>query len=431
MMAKQGFIRPLPQALVLLQYLLAAGVVCMIGVRKGVGALTLTRGGPATPDEFYNVFMGGTLNLTCYVSNHLWEPVRWAKCHNSELSWLTANSTVLQDYARLSISVFRYNNSYRAYSIQIMNITRFDLGFYKCCAWWWRIWWYDVCGYAHVHVDEQTESFPRENPTCSKTLESPTNITVWCETVQDVPGVNISWTIKETGEKITARGYHSRTEQQQRVGASFHLEQRLWNQVLVCTVTSSAFPGLNRKCSIGPFDRPTSTAETQNSYGPITLHGHKDRPTTLPRSLQTAVFMNNSVDSQLQTVPTPPDPTKGYNNSGAIAAGVIIPALFGLSFLILIIRHKWPRKNWVPNDGASGRTATNAGSNDLELHDVVVIPYAVTTLPTPDSETTKRYYRSAHEAASTSDAKTLASPYERNKDTLCMTEVQEQDGEQG
>ena len=366
---------------VVLHYVLFFNVVSLYsGDKYGVHALTILRDGDAEnpPHEYIQVNEGEMLTMDCAVSEYVWQKdVYWGIKRGSNLNdWLTQNSDVETSDSRVSVTTFW--DHYFTYSLNITDIAISDSGTYICYVTWFL--YPNRKGYVNVNV----RNFPKEDPVCSTNeTESSTidDISVWCDTVQGYPGVTVTWTVNGTGEEVTGNVYkYNDWMEQNHVRTEFQLIPHLHNRLLVCTVTSAAFPGMSRTCSVAVI-----VEETTLEFSP--------HPTT------------NDV----------PQAGDSRNSDVTISTALGITALFigFVVILICILKRKRQRK--------SRPDMTNSAAIALETNEgrkaEVVFPYSVTKLPDKNDE--NECWNAAYESCIMGGGKTHEAPSNLQSGLFC------------
>ncbi|XP_038062633.1 uncharacterized protein LOC119733128 [Patiria miniata] len=326
-------------------YFLLMSVVFLSCIPREVTPLFLTKDSAYPASEFINIKEGKTLSMNCSASGENLYRVWWGKSNGSEDTWLTTNSIIQTNDPRVSIAT-RSFGEHSAYSLQITDITESDGGRYTCLAEWGGAF---LFGYIFVSV----KYFPAENPICATNHSdriSTESIAVWCDTAIGNPEVTITWRVDHSEKEVTGSIYSTELPQNERVRSVVKLGEHLQNRILLCTVTSSAFPGQNRSCSVSTILLNTPTASSR-------------APTDLP---PTRAFTNES-------------------QTGYIVAAVGIPVAFVVGFLVsLACIRKRPQTVKRRGNDPKGETATPVGENQPPDTGLSGIPYLVTTMRDDD-----------------------------------------------
>ncbi|XP_038052720.1 uncharacterized protein LOC119725386 [Patiria miniata] len=337
-------------------YVLMSFVCCLVHNGR-VQAIVLTRGGDLPPDEYTEVSAGQALTLTCSVSSHPDDQrsVRWLI--GSLDNVITTNSEIRTADSRVSVYVFIENN-HHTFSLHIANVTISDSGRYICSARWTGSYPYR---WGNVYVS--VKNFPQESPICSSNASdiSPANQIVWCDSMQGYPNVTIRWTVESTSEELNGTLEHYTDETgQERVKNVLDLSQLTQPYAnLVCTVTGSAFPGLNKTCNI------------------IIILPVEPITSSLPPATQSVTTVQTKTDAQLTTTDARGSP--GINTSTLVPA-VVIPILL-ITLLVSLICIKQKRrgpgsKNRDNNPGRNSATSTTRDERNVS----VIVPYSVTIM---------------------------------------------------
>ncbi|XP_038062639.1 uncharacterized protein LOC119733133 [Patiria miniata] len=335
-------------------YFLLLSVVLLSCILREVTPLFLTKGSARPASEFINIKEGKTLSINCSASSKALYRVWWGKSNGSEdTNWLTLNSIIQTNDPRVSIAT-RSFGEHNAYSLQITDITESDAGRYTCRAEWRGA---ILFGYIFVSV----QYFPAENPICATNKSdwiSTESIAVWCDAAIGNPEVTITWTVDHSDKEVTGSIYSTELPQSERVRSVVKLGEHLQNQVLVCTVTSSAFPGQNRSCSVCPILLNTPTTSSRV-------------PTIVEVCSTQTMLPTRAVTNETQT--------------GHIVAAVGIPASFVVGFLVsLACIRKRPQIVKRRGNDPKGETATPVGENQPPDTGLSGIPYLVTTMRDDD-----------------------------------------------
>ncbi|XP_038062657.1 uncharacterized protein LOC119733151 [Patiria miniata] len=349
-------------------YFLLMSVVLLSCIPREVTPLFLIKGSASPASEFINITEGKTLSMNCSASGPELHRVWWGKSIGSEATnWLTQNSIVETNDPRVSIAN-RSFGEHNAYSLQITDITESDAGRYKCHAEWGGA---SLFGYIFVSV----QYFPAENPFYG-TNESdriPTeSVAVWCDTAIGNPGVTITWRVDHSDKEVTCSVYSTELPQNERVRCVVKLGEHLQNQVFLCTVTSSAFPGQNQSCSVSPI-----LLNTPNT---------SSRALTIVEVCSTQTIPGIFVDgTNTSTGLLPTCAVTSETHTGYIVAAVGIPAAFVVGFLVSLacIRKRQQTVKRRGND-PKGETAAPVEGNQPPDTELSVIPYLVTTMRDDD-----------------------------------------------